>query len=211
MTVAHSRGLQLVRFDTTLQTPLQNAFFTSIGFGASYQLLRLGGPLVLRFFLFAAAVAVLQNVVGAGVAVALGQEPAAWSARRFCNAHRRPGYRSRVCAALRAGRRCRRRYCCRRRGHGRYRLRRPRWRTPRHALAGTRRALRFPARASRNSAPARVEPATRVVEDHVPEPPSAAPSGEDPEAYVLLKHLVLMLVAMWIGGFLEPRARGARA
>ena len=31
MTVAHSRGVQLVRFDTTLQTPLQNAFFTSIG------------------------------------------------------------------------------------------------------------------------------------------------------------------------------------
>ena len=75
MTVAHSRGVQLVRFDTTLQTPLQNAFFTSIGFGASYQLLRLGGPLVLRFFIFAASVAILQNVVGAAVALALGQEP----------------------------------------------------------------------------------------------------------------------------------------
>ena len=39
------------------------------------QLLRLGGPLVLRFFLFAAAIAILQNVVGAAVALALGQEP----------------------------------------------------------------------------------------------------------------------------------------
>ena len=46
--------MQLVRFDMTLRTPLQNAFFTSIGFAASLQLLRLGGPLVLRFFLFAA-------------------------------------------------------------------------------------------------------------------------------------------------------------
>ncbi len=73
MTVAHRTGTQLLRFDTTLQTPLQNAFFTSIGFGASFQLLRLGGPLVLRFFLFATAVAVLQNVVGAAAAAALGQ------------------------------------------------------------------------------------------------------------------------------------------
>ena len=75
MTIAHGRGVQLVRFDTTLQTPLQNAFFTSIGFAASYQLLKLGGPLVLRFFIFAASIAILQNVVGAAVALALGQEP----------------------------------------------------------------------------------------------------------------------------------------
>ncbi len=68
MTIAHAAGTEFVRFDTTLQTPLQNAFFTSIGFGASYQLLRLGGPLVLRFLLFATAIAILQNVVGAAVA-----------------------------------------------------------------------------------------------------------------------------------------------
>jgi ESS family glutamate:Na+ symporter len=42
----------------------------------------------------------------------------------------------------------------------------------------------------------------------VPEPPSGAPSGEDPEAYVLLKHLVLMLVAMWIGGFVSRGLAG---
>jgi Na+/glutamate symporter len=75
MTVAHTRGSQLLRFDTTLQTSLQNAFFTSIGFGASVQLLRLCGPLVIRFFLFATAIAILQNVVGAAVAIGLGQEP----------------------------------------------------------------------------------------------------------------------------------------
>jgi Na+/glutamate symporter len=75
MTVAHTRGSQLLRFDTTLQTSLQNAFFTSIGFGASVQLLRLGGSLVIRFFLFATAIAILQNVVGAAVAIGLGQGP----------------------------------------------------------------------------------------------------------------------------------------
>ena len=75
MTIAHARGTQLVRFDTTLQTSLQNAFFTSIGFGASLNLLRLGGPLVIRFFLFATAGAILQNIVGAAVALGLGQAP----------------------------------------------------------------------------------------------------------------------------------------
>ena len=46
LSVAHQRGLTPVAFDTTLQTPLQNAFFASVGFGASLALLRIGGPLV---------------------------------------------------------------------------------------------------------------------------------------------------------------------
>ena len=40
-----------IEFDTTLQRPLMVAFFTSIGFGASYRLLRVGGPQVLWFLL----------------------------------------------------------------------------------------------------------------------------------------------------------------
>ncbi len=36
-------GQDLLRFDTTLQTPLMIAFFTTIGFGASLRLLRVGG------------------------------------------------------------------------------------------------------------------------------------------------------------------------
>ena len=50
LSFAASRGATLVTFDTTLQTPLMIAFFTSIGFGASLGLLRVGGPLVLVFF-----------------------------------------------------------------------------------------------------------------------------------------------------------------
>jgi ESS family glutamate:Na+ symporter len=52
-------------------------------------------------------------------------------------------------------------------------------------------------------------PATRIVEEHVPEPPVTAPSGEDAEAYVLLKHLVLMLAAMWLGSFVSRALTGA--
>jgi ESS family glutamate:Na+ symporter len=62
-------------FDTTLQTPLQNTFFASVGFGASVLLLKRGGPLVLIMMIVASVAAVLQNVLGAGVAYLLGEHP----------------------------------------------------------------------------------------------------------------------------------------
>ncbi len=62
-------------FDTTLQSPLMIAFFTSIGFGASVPLLRSGGPAVAVFLALATAVAVLQNLAGAAVAAGLGVPP----------------------------------------------------------------------------------------------------------------------------------------
>jgi ESS family glutamate:Na+ symporter len=70
-----SRNLQPVQFDTTLQVPLQNAFFASVGFGASVVVLRRGGPLVLAMMVVASVVAALQNVLGALAAGALGQHP----------------------------------------------------------------------------------------------------------------------------------------
>lgn len=68
-------GRQPVSFDTTLQTPLMIAFFTSIGFGASVPLLRSGGPAVALFLGLATAIAVAQNLVGAAVAAGLGVPP----------------------------------------------------------------------------------------------------------------------------------------
>ena len=75
VTGLRAAGYQPVAFDTTLQTPLMIAFFTSIGFGASVPLLRSGGPAVALFLALATAVAVLQNVVGALVATGLGVPP----------------------------------------------------------------------------------------------------------------------------------------
>ena len=75
LSVAETRGVTLLEFDTTLQTPLQNAFFASVGFGASLALLRVGGPLVLIFFVLSTVAAVAQNLLGMGVATALGQPP----------------------------------------------------------------------------------------------------------------------------------------
>ena len=75
LAVLYSSGIQPFKFDTTLQVPLQNTFFASIGFAASIALLRRGGPLVFVFFIIATIVAALQNVVGGAVAWALGQNP----------------------------------------------------------------------------------------------------------------------------------------
>jgi len=75
LTALRALGHEAVRFDTTLQPPLMIAFFTSIGFGASVPLLRAGGPAVAVFLALSTAVAVLQNLVGAGVAAALGVPP----------------------------------------------------------------------------------------------------------------------------------------
>jgi ESS family glutamate:Na+ symporter len=73
--VARGQGATLVQFDTTLQSPLMIAFFTTIGFGASLSLLKVGGPQVLRFFLLASVFAVVQNVVGILIAMGFGLHP----------------------------------------------------------------------------------------------------------------------------------------
>ena len=68
-------GQDLVRFDTTLQAPLMIAFFTTIGFGASLRLLRVGGVQVAWFLAISSVAALLQNVLGAGLAAAMGLPP----------------------------------------------------------------------------------------------------------------------------------------
>jgi len=69
------QGLVAFEFDTTLQTPLMIAFFTTIGLGASLALLKVGGPQVLLFWVLASALAALQNGVGVLLAKGLGVHP----------------------------------------------------------------------------------------------------------------------------------------
>ncbi len=68
-------GAVPVQFDTTLQSPLMIAFFTTIGFGASLSLLRSGGPQVLLFFIIATVFAISQNVLGIGIAMLFDLNP----------------------------------------------------------------------------------------------------------------------------------------
>ncbi len=73
--IAHGQGVTLVSFDTAMQAPLMIAFFTTVGFGASASLLRVGGPQVALFLAAATVFAILQNTVGMLVAIAFGLEP----------------------------------------------------------------------------------------------------------------------------------------
>ena len=65
-------GVAEVRLDTSLRAPLQTVFFTTIGLGATTALLRAGGWRTGFFWLLATLTAVVQNVVGMALAVALG-------------------------------------------------------------------------------------------------------------------------------------------
>ncbi len=66
------RGALGVALDTSLRAPLQTAFFTTIGLGATLRLLRAGGWQMGFFWLIASVTAIVQNLVGIGVALALG-------------------------------------------------------------------------------------------------------------------------------------------
>ena len=64
-----------IKFDTSIKTPLMLAFFTSLGFAASLRLLKIGGKYVLIFLAISIVAAILQNVVGASAAWAMGLPP----------------------------------------------------------------------------------------------------------------------------------------
>ena len=179
--------------DTTLQTPLMIAFFTTIGFGASLSLLRVGGPAVVIFFLFATAMAFAQNLLGAGVAMALGEHPLLGvlagsvtltggpaTGLAFAPAFEAAGVPSAATVAVAA------------------------------AMAGIVAGgiiggpvgtylVRRSRDAHANPTPMRQPVAQHVVEAGLPSSPTRVPEGEDVESYDLVKSIVLILVAMWLG------------
>jgi ESS family glutamate:Na+ symporter len=196
--VLYVYDIQPLKFDTTLQVPFQNTFFASIGFAASLALLRRGGPLVLTFLILSIVVVVLQNVVGGGVAWALGQHPLMGvlagsvtmaggpaTGLAFAPLFEEAGVPGAATLAVAA------------------------------AIAGIvaggmiggpiatylieRKLLVSP------GGPGTVT-LTNVAEAQLPSPPLRAPAGEDVEAYVLMKHLVLLAVAVgagiWVSGWL---------
>ena len=71
LAIAKQQGWQ-ISFDSSLRTPMMLAFFTTLGFAASLQLLKIGGRFVFIFLAISSLAAVLQNVVGASAAVMMG-------------------------------------------------------------------------------------------------------------------------------------------
>ena len=72
---ARVRGTVLFTLDTSLQTPLMVAFFTTIGFNASVRLLRISGKQVVVFLVLASIFAVAQNLLGMAVAIGFDLPP----------------------------------------------------------------------------------------------------------------------------------------
>jgi glutamate:Na+ symporter, ESS family len=191
----HAFALPVPTFDITLQTPLQNSFFASIGFGASVLVLKRGGPLVAVMMVVASVAACLQNVVGGATAILLGEHPLMGvlagsttltggpaTGLAFAPLFEEAGVEgaatlavSSAMAGIIAG------------GLlggpiATYLLRRrPRW------IAGE----------------AARKPMAHLVEDRTPEPPTSAPVGEDVEAYALVKHLVLLTVSVGVGAWVS--------
>jgi glutamate:Na+ symporter, ESS family len=189
-------------FDTTLQTPLQNTFFASVGFGASVLLLKRGGPLVLLMMVVATLVAALQNVLGAVVAYLLGEHPLMGvlagsvtltggpaTGLAFAPLFEQAGVSGAstlavsaamvgiVSGGLMGG------------PIGTYLLNRH----PRRVHASPKRAG--------VGGPAVPMDGTleNLAEQQFPEPAIAVPAGEDVESYALLKHLVVIITAVGAG------------
>ncbi|MDQ3068861.1 MAG: sodium/glutamate symporter [Acidobacteriota bacterium] len=198
LTLNRSYGGYPIAFDTTLQSPLMIAFFTSIGFGASVALLRVGGAAVLIFFLFSSAMAILQNVIGAGLAMALGQHPLMGvlagsvtltggpaTGLAFAPAFEQAGVPAATTIAVVAA--------------------------MGGIVAGGLIGGPVGTWLVRRSPDARTNPtlmaqpvAHHVVEAELP-PPAVmkVPEGEDAESYDLLKSIVVILAAMWIGSWMS--------
>lgn len=68
-------GTLMFEFDTTLQTFFMTMFFTSVGFNASFKVLKKGGPKVIIFLGVATLLVVLQNAIAVGLAGAVGVHP----------------------------------------------------------------------------------------------------------------------------------------
>jgi ESS family glutamate:Na+ symporter len=191
LAILYFNGSQPIKFDTALQVPLQNTFFASIGFAASLALLRRGGPLVFTFFILAFIVAVLQNVIGSAVAWALGQHPLMGvlagsvtltggpaTGLAFAPLFEEAGVTGAATLAVAA------------------------------AMVGivSGGVIGGPIGTYLVERKLRISPGgpgsttlANVAEKELPPTPVEAPAGEDVEAYVLLKHLVLLLVAVGAG------------
>ena len=73
--VLHQTGVMDIEMDNTLRVVAMTAFFTTVGFSASFRLLKKGGVKVFIFLGLAVALVVLQNVLGIGLATLFKLNP----------------------------------------------------------------------------------------------------------------------------------------
>lgn len=68
-------GFISISLDTTLQKPFMLAFFTTIGLGASFKMIKQGGLHVIMFFIAALLLVISQDVLGVVMAKFIGEDP----------------------------------------------------------------------------------------------------------------------------------------
>ena len=73
--ILRKSNLVIFEFDNTLQSFFMTLFFTSIGFNASWRLLKVGGKKVGMFLIMAVVLVILQNIVAVGVGYLTGVDP----------------------------------------------------------------------------------------------------------------------------------------
>ena len=186
-----------LELDTTWQSPLMIAFFTTVGFGASFGLLKRGGPQVGALLAICSLFIVVQNVVVAGLAMLMGQHPLLGvlagsvtlaggpaTGAAFAPLFEEAGIPAAGTVALAAamagivlG--------------GLLGGPLATWLIARHKLA------------KGAGSPADSAPAAHVVEVALEQPQRPAPRGEDSEAFGLMQTVGIILVAMWLGSILS--------
>ena len=71
----YAAGIATISFDGTLQSFFMTVFFCSVGFMASFKLLKKGGIQVVIFLAVSIVLVLLQDVLGTGMAAAFGLDP----------------------------------------------------------------------------------------------------------------------------------------
>lgn len=72
--IGHTTSTFTFNFDTYFQDAFMLAFFTTVGLGASFKLLKKGGILLVIYWLIAGVVSIFQNFIGIGVSKIIGLE-----------------------------------------------------------------------------------------------------------------------------------------
>ncbi|WP_413577711.1 sodium/glutamate symporter [Bdellovibrio sp. HCB290] len=75
ISVLKSHGIIAMEFDKSFETPLMIAFFASVGYAASFRLLKQGGRMVVYFLLLSIGGLLLQVLAGIGAAKLMGLHP----------------------------------------------------------------------------------------------------------------------------------------
>ena len=74
-TLLKTTGTLEISLDTSLQSLFMITFFTTIGLGASFKLVKLGGKLLVIYWLACGFLALMQNVIGVSLASLMGIDP----------------------------------------------------------------------------------------------------------------------------------------